>query len=164
MIAITGMLQSDGADGYMLVDKASGDSITLKKKAKKLGELEGKNVTLTGRWYKNDETTKTFKVVKVAETPAESPASATHAEQPAAPTALSIPEDTTAPQQPAAPQEQPTPQEQLEPDTAPVHRNPVSARDRRSLMARRAGELPSFARPFTAPLVVRQRRWRAPGP
>jgi hypothetical protein len=129
MIDITGMLQSDGADGYVLVDQASGDSITLKKKSKKLGELEGRNVTVTGRWWKNDETTKTFKVVKVEEAP--TPATAAPAEQPDDAAAPSIPEDTAIPEdavpQEAAPEEPTTPQELAEPEAPRVPDSPEQA-------------------------------------
>jgi hypothetical protein len=61
MIRLTGMLESDGAGGWTLVDQASGDSIVLKKKSKKLAEHEGAPVTVTGRWKGGDETSKTFK-------------------------------------------------------------------------------------------------------
>ena len=125
MISLTGMLQSDGADGWTLVDQASGDSIELKKKSKKLAAQEGGSVTVTGRWKKNDETTKIFKVSKVepapaaaveatdaaapAQAPTDSPSLSTTPEDPAAPTDPSIPEQPATPADPAIP-EQPAPE------------------------------------------------------
>ena len=55
-IMLTGMLKSDGADGYLLVDQQSGDSIELKKKSKKLEKHEGTMVAVEGRWADNDPT------------------------------------------------------------------------------------------------------------
>jgi hypothetical protein len=105
MVNLTGMLQSDGDGGYTLVDQSSGDSIELEKKSKKLGELEGKTVTVTGRWAKNDEATRTFKVSEVAEAAAaaEVPASA-----PTDPSTVSIPEDTAIPKDAFPPEESPS--------------------------------------------------------
>ena len=125
MINLTGMLKSDGADGYMLVDQASGDSITLKKKSKKLGELEGKSVTVTGRWAKNDETTKTFKVSEVEEAPAAAEAPATTPADPSTliPEDTAIPKDALPPTQPAVPEDPAVP-----PQDAPAPDVPEESR------------------------------------
>jgi hypothetical protein len=132
MISLTGMLQSDGAEGWMLVDQASGDSITLKKKSKKLAEHDQTNVTVTGYWKKNDETTKTFKVSKVeaapaaAETTETAAPAATHAESPATPEAVpSIPEDTGAPTDPSVP-DPAIPEDTSAPEQQPLPNAPES--------------------------------------
>ena len=64
-INLTGMLKSDGAGGYVLVDEQSGDSIELKKKGKKFAKYEGQMVTVAGKWVDNDPTSKIFNASKV---------------------------------------------------------------------------------------------------
>ena len=64
-INLTGMLKSDGAGGYVLVDEQSGESIELKKQGKKFAKYEGQMVTVAGKWIDDDPTSKTFRVSKV---------------------------------------------------------------------------------------------------
>jgi hypothetical protein len=118
MVMLTGMLKSDGADGYMLVDQQSGDSIDLKKKSKKLAKHEGQMVTIEGRWVDNDPTSKTFKVSKVEPAPeAAAETQATHAESPAPATPETAAEEAAAPDSPEAPApEAPAPESPEIPD------------------------------------------------
>jgi hypothetical protein len=99
MISLTGMLHGDGAGGFTLVDQTSGESIVLKKKAKKLEKLDGKTVMVTGRW-KGDESSKTFKVSKVEEATAAPQSTETVA--PAQEPATQSPASSN-PQEPASP-------------------------------------------------------------
>ena len=105
MITLTGMLKSDGADAYMLVDQQSGDSIDLKKKSKKLSKHEGQMVSIEGRWVDNDPTSKTFKVSKVEPAPeAAAETQAAPAEQAPAPeTPEAAAPEAAAPESPEAP-------------------------------------------------------------
>ena len=64
-ITLTGMLRSDGAGGYGLVDQQSGESIDLKKQGKKFAKYEGEMVTVAGKWVDDDPTSNTFKASKV---------------------------------------------------------------------------------------------------
>jgi hypothetical protein len=105
-VNVTGMLQSDDADGYVLVDQESGDSIALKGKKKKLAKHEGTAVTLTGRWRDNDPSTKMFRVSKVEAAPAEAaPVQAAPADAAAVEAAPASPEspaaESPAPESPA---------------------------------------------------------------
>jgi hypothetical protein len=130
MIALTGMLKSDGSGGYTLVDQASGDSIVLKRKAKKLGEYDQQNVTVLGRWKGGDESSKTFKVSKVEAAPAEaatqSAQPSTSTVNPADSTQSTVPESTgvpetsdTPPDSTQAPEATESPDSPQSPDSAP---------------------------------------------
>jgi hypothetical protein len=137
MVTLTGMLQRGDDHGWVLVDQASGDSIELKRKSGKLAKHADSNVTVTGRWKKDDETTKTFKVSKVeaaaadatepteaaapAQTPTDSPSLPSTPEDPAAPT-----DPSTTPEQPATPQDPATPEDPAVPDQQPLPETPES--------------------------------------
>jgi hypothetical protein len=137
-VNVTGMLQSDGEDGYVLVDQASGESIELKGKKKKLAKHEGTAVTLTGRWRDNDPTSKMFRVSKVEAAPAEAapavaapavtaPAEAAPAEtDPASPESTAT--DPAAEPAPESPSAEPAPESPAtEPDSeAPAPESPDS--------------------------------------
>jgi hypothetical protein len=118
-VTVTGMVQADGTEGYLLIDKESGDSIALKGKKKKLAAEEGSNVTLTGYWKKDDPSTKVFRVSKVEPAVEIEIETASPAAAPAAPAspATEAPPAQETPQSPAP--ESPAPESPAPESPAP---------------------------------------------